>query len=791
VVGSYGSPPQRRPSKSGQTPNETGGGAGAASPPTGSYRFGPFNLEISTRTLSCDGFEIALRPTVAELLLYLVSNPERLITKEELLEKVWPDRFVEETNIRQTVFTLRRALGDAGEKLILTVPGRGYRFTGVVETGPPLRNHTAASPASAMAEGLHKPARVPRLALVLAGGTAAVVAAVALILMLTFHPAVGTLRHVVLADFANNTRDPVFDKTLMSVLRVELGQSPYLSQLSDPQIQETLGEMGRPKDATFTPIVAQEVCMRTNSDEVIAGSIVAAGSHYILTLTATDCSGHQTIAEEGATALRREDVVDGLEHLIRQIRGKLGEPIKSVDQFSVPLEPERTASLDALKAYSEGIWLNRHGQADAAVAPLQRAVTIDPNFAAAYLNLAVIYNNLMQADQADNAVVRAYALRDRLNERQQISADVDYSMIHTGDMSAMLRALQGAVSIYPSEWGYWADLANAETTLGNWDAGAVAAQRAVALKPAGETPYLALADAQMARGKAAAARQACLLAISRGFAGPMMHAALLDQAIVAGDEHGQLEQIAWAHTQPDDNVFLLTEGRMEYRAGRIRQGDEIFRRLLTLAGGKSDSDPTLGFRARMFDEFGFTDRARALVARAKGIDNYSDYILAVAQVGDPKRAQSLLARQLAQTPRNTLLQADAGEIQAALAMRRDEPQAAIAALEPGLPYEARGFDEDYLLGKARLATGDLKGAESAFQTILDHPGWYPESPYYPLAQLWLARCLLLQGQVQAARAVYAALFTTWRDADPDFPLLKQARLEAASGRFVAAPPFKK
>jgi tetratricopeptide (TPR) repeat protein len=443
----------------------------------------------------------------------------------------------------------------------------------------------------------------------------------------------------------------------------------------------------------------------------------------------------------------------------------------------------RSNSLEAVTAYSEGAWLNNHGKPDEAVAPLQRAIDIDPQFGAAYLMLAAVYNNLGQHDRAEQAAIATHKLRGQLNERQRITEEVYYSKLHNGDYPAMLRALEAGTAIYPTEWSFWSNLANAQLNLANYDLAEAAAERAVALKPPSELPYLALSAVEIERGDLAAARKACELAISRGFAGAMIHASLLDQAILARDERGVREQRAWAAKQPDASVMLSIEAYLAYRAGRFRDGDAIFQRLATLDGSTPQTDPNLGFRARLLAEVGLDDRARALLAQAKGQDERADFIIALAQAGDPARAERLVRENVAKFPDDTMNRIDlAPKARASMAIRAGDPKAALAALEPAMPYQARGFDISYLLGRAYFLQGDGRRAAAEFQVILDHPGRYPESPHYSLAQVWLARSLLLQGKLPQARQAYRQFFADWRNADPDLPLLKQARAEYADGK---------
>ena len=111
-----------------------------------SYEFGPYRLLPSERLLLREGEPVALAPKAFDTLVALVRRAGRLSDKEELLKEVWPDAFVEESNLTQNVFALRRALGpaDNGKPYIETVPKRGYRFLaavtvtqdGVQETAP-------------------------------------------------------------------------------------------------------------------------------------------------------------------------------------------------------------------------------------------------------------------------------------------------------------------------------------------------------------------------------------------------------------------------------------------------------------------------------------------------------------------------------------------------------------------------------------------------------------------------------------------------------------------------------
>src|SRR6185503_20121139 len=112
------------------------------------FEFGPFQLDLNDRLLTRAGEVISLRPKATEILVRLVTNAGQLIKRDELLKEVWPDTFVEESNLSQTIFTLRKALGDdrSEPRYIETVPRRGYRFVAAVRDKGATKHRDQALP---------------------------------------------------------------------------------------------------------------------------------------------------------------------------------------------------------------------------------------------------------------------------------------------------------------------------------------------------------------------------------------------------------------------------------------------------------------------------------------------------------------------------------------------------------------------------------------------------------------------------------------------------------------------
>src|SRR5579863_5875310 len=107
-----------------------------ASNPRIVYEFGPFHMDPERQTLLRGEDPVSVTPKAFETLLALVRRSREVVSKEELLKEVWPDSIVEESNLSQNIFLLRKALGDTAEnrEYIVTLPGRGYRFAASVRT---------------------------------------------------------------------------------------------------------------------------------------------------------------------------------------------------------------------------------------------------------------------------------------------------------------------------------------------------------------------------------------------------------------------------------------------------------------------------------------------------------------------------------------------------------------------------------------------------------------------------------------------------------------------------------
>ena len=740
----------------------------------GSYRFGPFLLDPRHRILTRVGIPIILTPTLMEVLIQLVANPGKVVTKNQLLDQVWPERIVEESNVRRAISTLRRALGPDGDRMILTVPGRGYRFAEHVQLDSAEQDDALLVPVTPTAR--RTLLRRPPIWL-----AACFLGALFAVGILAWHahgpPPQG--RKLVLADFENRTGNPIFDRTLANLLRVDIGQSPYITLVSERQDQQILSDMRRPPDSPVTPAAAEEICVRANADTVLQGGIAALGARYVLTLTATDCSGAQIITAEKEEVVGRDAVAPAIDRLIALVRAKLGEPGRSIRNFNVPLVGAQTASLDALKAYSEGKWLFDHGR-NADAIPLElHAIELDPRFAAAYANLGVIYAALYDQSKTSEFLTKAYALRDTANEHSKLQTVALYDQFVTRDYDEAIRNFKLWTEIYSQDAIAWSNLANAEDYIGKHDQAIADGRRAVALKPVVEVPYVVLARAELEAGRVDEARATADIAVSLGIAADSTHRELLRIADMRNDARAIAIEERWASTATAPRRTQEIEAEIALSHGRVGAAKAIFDKISEENRERGTLDHVRPVEAGLLAALGLQRDAAGLLPP---IDLKAapdpDYLLALAAVGNVDRADRLVREWLAQSPSDTLLhQVFAPQAEAFIALRRGDPKAAVAALRPALAFQARGLDVPYQSGMTFLAAGDATSAERAFRTVLAHRGWAPESPLYPLATLGLARALRVEGNLPASAAAYRSFLGGWKTADPDIPVLLAARAE--------------
>ena len=520
--------------------------------------FEAYTLDPQLRQLSHGGTIVPLTRKAFDLLHFFAENAGRPLKKTEILEAVWPDTFVEESNLNQNVFVLRRALGAAGDRLIVTLPRLGYQFTGLVtrtpgaltaspDTGSGVKLERTATTELTYEEQIEERFLLHRSPVAWAIGVAAVFlfAAVCWVGWLRWQDHVsGPPVQVVLAEPDGSTGDPVLNRTLATVFRMELGQSPFVTILSGANVRAKLTQMQHKPDDSLTPALAREICERTASQAVVQGSVARAGSHYILTEEATNCVDGASLGQATREVSSAEQLPGALANIADRIRHSLGESRRTIARFSHPLAPVTTNSLDALKDLTESERLAALGRVPEAVDLLKQAVTLDPGFAQAWLDLSTHALNAHENKIGDDYLKKAYELRASSSEPTRRLIVARYNGEVTGDLYESLRNYQTWAEEYPRQVIPWSGMTVTNLRLGRPEE-LYAAQRTMAVAPTYLVVYQALGEAQTRAGDFAGARNTLQTAIAKGFDGDNIRTLLLRLSFLLKDGPLRAEQEAW------------------------------------------------------------------------------------------------------------------------------------------------------------------------------------------------------------------------------------------------------
>jgi serine/threonine protein kinase/tetratricopeptide (TPR) repeat protein len=600
---------------------------------------------------------------------------------------------------------------------------------------------------------------------------------------------------IVLADFDNKTGDAVFDDALKQALAVQLGQSPFINILSDRKIGETLRLMGSQPTTRITSEVARELCIRTGSKAIVLGSISNLGGQYVTGVDAVGCNTGDTLAKEQEEAATKQDVLRALDKAAASLRTKLGESLASVQKFDVPVEAT-TPSLEALKAYSMGITTGRTKGDAEAIPFMKRAIELDPNFAMAYVGLAVECSNLGRASQAAENARKAYDLRDRVSERERYRISAFYFQYVTGEVERATEAYELWAKSYPRDMVPHANLGLIYSVLGQYDKAIVEIETKQRLEPT-INGYGNLASDYINVNRLKDARQVLQEAHQNNFDGLQIRSDLYALAFLSGDTAEMDRQVAWAAGRPgEEDQMLNIQADTQSYYGRLEKARDLARRAADSAV-RSDAKETgaqwLAYHAIREAEIGNVTGARQEVTRALALAPGRDVkvlaALALARTGETAQSVTILEALKKSEPGNTYLKVYwFPVIEASIAMAQRAPERAIVALEPSLPYELGGpppgttMYPAYIRGLSYLAQKNGPAAAAEFQKFLDHQGIVQNFLLGSLARLQLGRAYAVSGDTAKAITAYQNFLTLWKEADPDIPILREANAEYAKLR---------
>jgi len=794
--------------------------------PSPVYRFGVFQVNLAARELRKHGVRVRLPGQPFCILSMLLEKPGEVVTREEMRQRLWAsDTFVDfEHSLNSAMKKLRAALGDSPEnsRYIETIPRVGYRFIAPIPI--------SEEPAAAELQARRSPDAKPRRSLIRDHASRAVVEekktwskwfGISLTFLLVMGAVVGLLLYrkvylrgtrgtglattstlprltdrdtIVLADFINKTGDPVFDDALKQALSVELTQSPFLNVASDFQVGEMLRRMGRSPNEALTGRVATEVCMRLGGKVILVGTISNLGSRYVVGLQALGCANGQALAIGQAEADHKENVLKALDAVAAHVRVKMGESLPSLEKYDFPSDAT-TRSLEALRAFSMGQKALRESGEGEAIPFLRHAIELDHDFALAYTVRGRAYEDLSEDDKAMRDFSKAFQLRNRLSERERYRITTLYSETVTGDLQKAKEAGELWVQTYPRDGYAREKLGVVYEDLGEREKGHTQFQEALRLDPESSVNVFNLVLSAASLNQLDEARRILETARARGLDGAIIRQSMYSLAFLRGDSAEMERQVAWAIGKAGAEQLLLSEhSDTEAYYGRLHRARELSKRAAEAARREKakETAATCEIAAALREiEVGNASSATSSVRSALSLAPTRDVkilaALALARTGDTTRARALIDELESKNPANTLVKFYwVPTLKASLEIHVGSPQAAISLLQIAAPYELDELSNlsnmwtmypVYIRGQAYLLAHLGTAAAAEFNKVLGHAGIVQNGILGALSRLQLARAEAMMGDSVAARNQYRDFLSLWRDADPDIPVLKEAKAE--------------
>ncbi|WP_263377547.1 winged helix-turn-helix domain-containing protein [Granulicella paludicola] len=775
-----------------------------------SVQFEGYEIDRARWQLSWRDEPIPLNRKTFDVLLYLVDHADRVVSKDELLRTLWAESFVEESNLTQHIFLLRKALSrhTSGTKIIETVAGRGYRFAAAIQEQLPTPNQTVVTatqsvtritieeemdtPESAFLFGNVTqpplaPLSVKRRIYWIAGASIVVLSVCAAGWLGWEHwldRSGGAPVQVVLVPIEGTTGDAILDKSLTQALRMDLAQSPYVSVVPDSTVQATLTQMMHKPGDVMTPAMARELCERTNSQGVLSGNIAKVGQHFLITEEASNCVDGLAVASAKYEADKPEDLPRSIDRIAASLRRKLGESRRSIARFDTPLLPGNTASLEALKDYTQALLLANQGKFADAITLLKSALQLDPNFAAARYSLAVYYLSTNDFVNGREAVMKAYEVKDTASEPVRLAITAFYETYSTQDLFAAARNFRSWTELYPHSVQAWNGLYIVQRDLGHHADAAASGLKALALMPINQALYEDAAFGQMTSGDLQGARATLDSAIAHKLDGDRIRSGYFKIAVLLQDPELLRTQQTWIEAHPEAAYCRMEQAYMAIEEGRFddarRQLEELTA-LLRQQGLSGLADAVTKSIGMNLIEAG--DRENGIrVFRSVPLDpEDGDDLVGLAEAGDFKTAEADLQALRSKYPQGTLSRHYFGPlVEANSALANHHAQQAIALMEATRPLDDRDLYTRKFRGDLYRSTGQFSLAEKEYRAVIAHREIESESVDYTLSWLGLGETLASEGDRAAAIDAYQHFFALWAHADPYATYLKQAKQEFAT-----------
>jgi Flp pilus assembly protein TadD len=431
-----------------------------------------------------------------------------------------------------------------------------------------------------------------------------------------------------------------------------------------------------------------------------------------------------------------------------------------------------------------------------AVSLFQRAVSLDPNFAMAFARLGTSYNNLGQRARAIENTRKAYELRERVSEREKFYIASHYEHYLTGNLEAARKTYELWAQTYPRDDIPPGNLGVIYQNLGDYEKGLAATQQSMKLDPGSGIGYANLAISYALVNRLDEARATAQEAQAHNLDNPSIHLDLYIVDFLQHDAAGMEREAAGLMGKPGvEDAMLDGESDTAAYAGQFFKARELTRRASDSAQRADEKETAAGYEAEAAVREALVgnmalakQQAQAALALSTGRDVEAVAAIALGLAGDSAQATRLAEDLNKRFPEDTIVQLEyLPMIHAGASLGSGSFTKAVEALAPAAPYELGATGQTvsfalypvYLRGEAYVAAHQGGAAAAEFRKILDHPGVVQNEPIGALAHLGLARAYALSGDTAKSKSAYQDFLALWKDADPDIPILKQAKAEYA------------
>lgn len=795
------------------------------------YHFDEVEFNPIEGRLKRDGQEFYLRQKLLHLLLYLIEQRHRVVTKAELIDNVWEGLAITDDALIQSIKEVRKALGDdfRQPRFIKTIPKTGYRFIATIatieETSYPDLGHKSIEQRSAIEVGyeetsengsavtLDTPAALPapstptaslprRHPYLIAAGFIIITILPLLYLGLSYVrrpqpltevkllPTPGK-RAIAVLFFNNQSGSTDLDwlrEGLADMLITNLSRSQKFNVLGRQQLHLLLERQGFAQSATLRLDDALELGRKSQVEVVMMGSFARFGERMRINVQLYNTQNGALLASESSTADKLDEIINQTDLLSLKMAKHLGGDAIS---NSTPLASVMTDNLEAYRYYSLALEQIQMFQVSEAVKLLEKAIALDPQFAMAYGRIGYVYAvRWRQNDKAKPYLERAFALSSRLTEKDKLYITAWYAQANY-DTATAIATYQQMINQYRLEVEAYQRLSALLSNQLRYDEAIFTIKSGLNIDPEWKALYNQLGQVYSFnyRYEEAVAAYQRYIQLAPNDPNALDSLGLCYQSFGYYDEAIATYQRALS-INPEFEVALFHLGNAYFQQGRYRQALERYQRILAIASNDSIRARSYACIAEVYLKSGKLDEAEA--AGRQSVNYYRRWnskmhnlFWILLQVAVARGNHKEIER-YAQAYAASLNYADsamAGFLRfyhqelGTLSLKSGHSAEAIEHLQAAVKYQHTYWNINPLedcLANAYLELNRFDEAIAEYQRILSL------NPKYPLAHYHLAQAYERKGEKEKARELYARFLEVWPQADADIPEVIAAKQRVKS-----------